>query len=89
MRLIDADALPVNNRPTFFELIDAIEDAHTIDAVPVVRCQECKHHGDPIKCPMCFEEFIDLPDGKWDYNIFDLAKDDGFCHEGERRSDEG
>ena len=45
MRLIDADALPVNmpaaNRPSYFELLDAIEDAPTIDAVPVVRCKDC------------------------------------------------
>ena len=28
------------------ELMGCIEDAPTVDAVPVVRCRECKHHRD-------------------------------------------
>ena len=29
-----------------YEIADEIEDAPTVDAVPVVRCRECKHWGD-------------------------------------------
>ena len=53
MRLIDVDALGVGrcSKDVLPEaycagwngLIDLIEKAPTIDAVPVVRCQECKH----------------------------------------------
>ena len=53
MRIIDADALGVGRcskdiLPDAYcagwnGLIELIEKAPTIDAVPVVRCQECKH----------------------------------------------
>ena len=54
-RLIDVDALGVGrcSKDVLPEaycagwngLIDLIEKAPTIDAVPVVRCRECKHLG--------------------------------------------
>lgn len=53
MRLIDADALPRhkqleamgNGKYEDVEVVYAsdIDNAPTIDAVPVVRCKECKH----------------------------------------------
>ena len=48
MRLIDADKLSARlsrNATPYFTVSD-IENAPTIDAVPVVRCWECKHHRD-------------------------------------------
>ena len=48
MRLIDADKLNARlsrNATPYFTVSD-IENAPTIDAVPVVRCWECKHHRD-------------------------------------------
>lgn len=48
MRLIDADALKIHNvSPCYGYYIDGvtdgdIEDAPTIDAVPVIRCKDCK-----------------------------------------------
>ena len=55
MRIIDADALGVGRcskdiLPDAYcagwnGLIELIEKAPTIDAVPVVRCRECKHLG--------------------------------------------
>ena len=48
MRLIDADAL-MNKEKKDREkgYVDAkqISEAPTVDAVPVVRCRECKHLG--------------------------------------------
>lgn len=38
MRLIDADKLPLDIMP------EDVDNAPTIDAVPVVRCRECKYH---------------------------------------------
>ena len=57
MRLIDMDALGIGlaNEAIFKEreyvhgwnsAIKIIENAPTIDAVPVVRCRECKYWGD-------------------------------------------
>lgn len=56
MRMIDVDALGVGrcSKDVLPEaycagwngLIDLIEKAPTVDAVPVVRCRECKHHRD-------------------------------------------
>ena len=53
MRLVDADALGVGRcskdiLPAAYcagwnGLLNIINDAPTIDAVPVVRCRECKH----------------------------------------------
>ena len=56
MRLIDADALleklPIVEKDEQISLIGAVADmvvlisnAPTIDAVPVVRCKDCKHWG--------------------------------------------
>ena len=57
MRLIDADRLSeaiYDNVPAPYEdaswakenCLAEIDAAPTVDAVPVVRCQECKHHRD-------------------------------------------
>ena len=79
MRLIDADALfkdleeqgiPFNN-----EINTAILIAQTIDAVPVVRCGECKYLMANGICNM-------FADG----NIKPSASD--FCSYGERKDDD-
>lgn len=51
MRLIDADALvekswDADTRAGYVQVVDvgSIEEAPTIDAVPVVRCCQCKHY---------------------------------------------
>ena len=91
MRLIDADALPVNmsasNRPSYFELLDAIEDAPVIDAVPVVRCKDCNNYtgargkdsGKPCGYGQC-----ELPTG-----IRGIVCADDYCSFGERRDSDG
>ena len=58
MRLIDADVVVENIEEWLYsvgtalignglsytgELMGCIEDAPTVDAIPVVRCRECKH----------------------------------------------
>lgn len=44
MRLIDADALPVKTDwYKQYVFYTAIEEAPTVDAVPVVRCKDCIH----------------------------------------------
>ena len=95
MRLIDADRLSeaiYDNVPAPYEdaswakenCLAEIEAAQTIDAVPVVRCRECKHRYTE-DCPMYFhasywhegyEEYVD--------DDTDHTEDDYFCQEGER-----
>lgn len=56
-----------------------VEDTPTIDAVPVVRCSECKHR-DPEN------HHCDHPAGA---TIYFPRKDDDFCSYGERKDGEG
>ena len=62
----------------------AIEAAPAVDAVPVVRCKDCKRRGG-YHCPMYHTETsLDDLDGFDDYNV-DKTDGDGFCHRGERK----
>lgn len=47
-----------------------------IDAVPVVRCKDCKWKGDTIGESWC------------DFHEFTILSDDDFCSCGERKDDE-
>lgn len=87
-RLIDADALPIHKAYCVdeagwganFYVADKsdIDNAPTIDAVPVVRCKDCK--------------FMTLADGGMRFCIvwhgMTGMGDDGFCSYGERKEGE-
>lgn len=62
-----------------------IEQAPTVDAVPVVRCRECKHRYTE-DCPMFFHaSYWHKGYGEYvDYDT-DHTEDDYFCQEGERK----
>jgi len=70
----------------FYEIVDKL------DSLPeVVRCEDCKHRGEDVHCPMCFEEAIEWDDDGYtevDYVLHDRTTDDGFCDRGERREGE-
>ena len=53
-----------------------IDQSPTIDAVPVVRCQDCIRRYDTDECPMCF-----LIEGKY----CEYTNGNGFCDRGERK----
>ena len=53
-----------------------INQAPTIDAVPVVRCKDCIRRYDTDECPMCF-----LIEGKY----YEYTNENGFCDRGERK----
>ena len=53
-----------------------IDQAPTIDAVPVVRCKDCIRRYDTDECPMCF-----LIEGKY----YEYTNENGFCYRGERK----
>ena len=82
MRTIDADALKetkyvyhdngeVGER--LYISFDEIDNAPTVDAVPVVRCKDCKHY----KNGLCF--FTMRRHG---------LHDDWYCADGERRANQ-
>ena len=84
MRLIDLDALGIGKcNPDVFDdkgyakgwnsAIEILQNANTVDAVPVRRCKDCKYYDPlddnrPFSCPLMGE----------------VMKDD-FCSKGERK----
>lgn len=82
MRLIDADAFleRMSRTDRFFGVVFDINDAPTVDAVPVVRCRDCEYaknakvneKGFRI-CPASHMEIVD----------------DDYCSYGERRCENG
>jgi hypothetical protein len=87
MRLIDADALEnicaknsITDKVTVGEktVLQHLKDAPTIDAVPVVRCAECKwfDKGGNGVAPICAR-----------HSGLAGAHDRSFCSYGERRSE--
>ena len=78
-----------NKKTIYREAILAVRSilhsAKTIDAVPVVRCRECKHRYTE-NCPMYFHDFYWLEGyGEYVDDDTDHTEDDYFCHEGERK----
>lgn len=58
-----------------------IHELPTIDAVPVVRCKECKNRGTSYDCPFRQLMFTEA-DG---YHYVDNTTDDGYCSFGVRK----
>ena len=91
MRIIDADALCVGRcskdiLPDAYcagwnGLIELIEKAPTIDAVPVVRCLECKH----LNVVNRKELYAYCPKTNTVFLPFELDTREHFCSLGERK----
>ena len=95
MRLIDADWVLEHTKP--YELSDedwnvtggtairlihnAIDGAPTIDAVPVVRCRECKH----LNVVNRKEIYAHCPKTNTVFLPFELDTREHFCSLGERK----
>ena len=87
MRLIDAVSLKerLKRSSRYFDLKFDIDEAPTIDAVPVVRCFECQH------CEMG-EDGVDrwcvcrTRRSRWGDSLLDVDPMD-YCSDGERRDD--
>ena len=95
MRPIDADAflkdiLTAGIGKTIIEYSESdigymIRKRPTIDAIPVVRCRECKHRYTE-NCPMYFHDFYWLEGyGEYVDDDTDHTEDDYFCPKGERK----
>ena len=84
-RLIDADATKRRVADTFFDTLipcvnRALDDSPTVDAVPVVRCKDCKHY----KTGVCLKIYYD---GLASRYAWQERKPDDFCSYGEKRRD--
>ena len=87
MRLIDADrALEIVHdqgiaHPNAYHLTNyatlILREAPTINAVPVVRCRDCKHMTIQSNARFCTV-----------WNGINGMRDDGFCNYGERKDGE-
>lgn len=74
MRLIDVDALPYSR----VEWEDIVY-APTIDAVPVVRCKDCKQFEHIEKeVGVCIDKYG---------SVCGVHRNDWFCADGERRTE--
>ena len=86
MRLIDLDSEYIQETlyrrgfKTRQDIEEWLNNAPTIDAVPVVRCKYCIRRYDTDECPMCF-----LIEG----NYCDYTNENGFCDRGERKEGDG
>ncbi|MBO5969276.1 MAG: hypothetical protein J6S14_12350 [Clostridia bacterium] len=87
MRIIDADALMPNaeykGKNDFVSAQD-IANAPTIDAVQVVRCGECRHritaHGISDGWVLCSKPYTERGNA--------MHRNDWFCADGDRKTDE-
>jgi hypothetical protein len=91
MRLIDADALIENltmlakceddfRANVVLGVVSTVRNTKTIDAVPVVRCKDCKHGSLFCEGKQLIECTLD------DY---ELVNSDDFCSYGERKDGDG
>ena len=80
-RLIDADALLdyFRNEHHESEVIEAVKDAPTIDAVPVVRCKDCEF---ALSHPDNAEKLVCRKGINWRG-----VEPNHYCSYGERRTD--
>jgi hypothetical protein len=90
-RLIDADKLEKQEywgNERCFDYVDAedIDNAPTVDAVPVVRCKDCTYYKESrVLAPnkFCFRLKHPTEPGKIGYNF----ADNDFCSRGVRRNE--
>ena len=61
-------------------IIGVIDEQQPVDAVPVVRCKDCKYKNLSDIC-----EYFEVNAG--DYTIWHHVEDNDFCSRAERRSD--
>ena len=82
MRLIDLDSDYIQETlyrrgfKTRQDIEEWLNNAPTIDAVPVIRCKYCIRRYDTDECPMCF-----LIEGKY----YEYTNENGYCDRGERK----
>ena len=72
---------------TLVTVCSYIDEIPTLDAVPVVRCKDCKWRFSS-NCPMFHEELTYSEDDGYEWIDRDNTSDDGFCEQGARMDGE-
>lgn len=88
-RLIDADKLEKQEywgNERCFDYVDAedIDNAPTVDAVPVVRCKDCKHYRN-YPNGLCYLHTEPKTNARGYSGEAVCVELDGFCYYGERK----
>lgn len=85
-RLVDESVVlnNIHNAREWNEVLAWLEIAPTVDAVEVIRCENCKHYkkSEVSDRMMCWRKDVDGQPVCYDFNP------DDFCSYGERRADE-
>ena len=73
-------ACNTDDAPSFAYVCEAIDDAPTVDAVPVIRCKDCKYYRDGD----CWHE---REDDRWIYyrSVINEPNPDDYCSLAERK----
>lgn len=85
MRLIDADALRGPLMAFDSKVLDIIDNAPTVDAVPIIRCKDC------VNWKQLDTAYITHADGTPVYSCplyDDWGDEDGWCCYAERKDNE-
>lgn len=74
----------------YYDGEEVIKNAPTIDAVPVVRCKDCKHsddecHKDNLRYCMRGIRADDYNETGYIYPVEEVVRDDDFCSYGEQK----
>ena len=82
-----ADTL-IEGGQAFYYIAKWLDLLPGVEAVEVIRCKDCKYFNGKIDllCDRCGD--IDEPCGGCHYTG-DCTYDDGYCHHGERRKEDG
>lgn len=89
MRLVDADKIEPHEQLESFSngqaefvmvaYMDDIDALPTVDAVPVVRCKDCKHY------QFADNRAFGFPVKRCEWTGFEDVDDEDFCSRGERK----
>lgn len=94
MRLIDADELKIDYgftwddiTPTHEEMYALIDRQPSIDAVPVIRCKDCKWWNKSEDSPFgyCMAMKHGYFSANWEIGIYRRYKGDFYCADAERK----
>ena len=98
MRLINADPLKAesfgvydsNGELRFVVDVNEIDEQPTVDAVQVVRCEDCKYWDKKDDAPYgyCMAMKHGFVSSHWEIGIYRTYKGDFYCANGERREED-
>ena len=74
---MESDLPPIEN--LVVSIMMTIQEQPTVDAVPVIRCKDCKHH---YYHEMLKQDYCEIPNMQ-----FGEIEPNGYCHRAERKDE--